>query len=101
MKFFTGAAVAVIAFATSLAISEPAAARNNIGVYVGPDGIAISVDTQKRYCRDEYYRRRHWDRCSRYYGRYYNNDYYRDRERSREHRRHRHWNEEHRRWEWD
>ena len=108
MKFFAGAALAAVAFATSLAVAEPAAARNNLGVYVGPGGISISVDTQKRYCRDEYYRHRHWNRCARYYGRYYDNGYYRDgyyRDRDYyyrdEHRRHRHWNKKHRRWDWD
>lgn len=97
MKIVTSALVGASLFAAALGFSETAAARSNVGVYVGPAGIGISVDTYKRYCRNERYRRHHWDRCSRYYGygHYYPNGYY------RHHHRHRHWNREYRRWDWD
>ncbi len=97
MKIVTTALVGASLIAASLGFSEPAAARGNVGVYVGPGGVGISVDTYKRYCRDDYYRRHHWDRCSRYYGygNYYPNGYY------RHHHRHRHWNRDYRRWDWD
>src|SRR5258705_7940905 len=97
MKFFASAAVAAVALASSLAIAQPASARSDVGIYVGPGGVSISVETYKRYCRDEYYRRNHWDRCSRFYGngRYYPNAY------MRHHGRYKHWDRAHRRWYWD
>ena len=93
MKIVTGAAIGALALAASLSFAGPAAARSNVGVYVGPNGIAISVERYREYCRDYYYRERHWDRCHQFYGsHYYPNHYYRQ-----ENRRHRHWDRVHRR----
>ena len=96
MKVMASALVGASLLAASIGFSEPAAARTGVGIYVGPGGVAISVDTYRRYCRDEWYRRNHWDHCARFYGggAYYREDYYR-------HRHHRHWDRYHRRWDWD
>src|SRR4051794_40312390 len=98
MKIVTGAAMGALTLAATLNFAQPAAARSNVGVYVGPNGIGISVERYREYCRDNYYRERHWDRCNQFYGNshYYPNRYYRQ-----DNRRHRHWNREHRRWDWD
>ncbi len=78
MKPLASLAFGAIALATSIGFAEPAAARGNVGVYIGPGGIGISVDQYRDRCRDGWYSRHHWDRCSRYgnnYG-YYDNGYY-------------------------
>jgi hypothetical protein len=97
MKVMASALIgASLLAAASIGLSEPAAARTVVGAYVGPGGVGISVDTYRRYCRDEYYRRNHWSNCARFYGggAYYPNAYYR-------HHHHRHWNAYRRRWDWD
>ena len=101
MKFITSALVGATLVASSLGFADTASARSDVGVYVGPGGVGISVETYRQYCRDEGYRRHHWDRCSRFYGNgyYYPNAYRYDRDRY--HHRHRHWNREYRRWDWD
>ncbi|MBI1212085.1 MAG: hypothetical protein GC190_11525 [Alphaproteobacteria bacterium] len=98
MKVIATTMVGAALLASALTVSLPAAARSNVGAYVGPDGVAISIETYRRYCRDDGYRRRHWDRCSRFYGsgEYYPSAY------DRHHRRHhRHWDRKRRRWYWD
>ena len=100
MKLLTSAALGAIALATTLSVAEPAAARSDVGVYVGPNGVAVSIDRYKEYCRDYSYRERHWDRCNRYYGHVYRNDYERH-DYGRHHGRYRHWDRDHRRWYWD
>lgn len=96
MKTFTTAAMAAVTLAATLSFAEPAAARSNVGVYVGPNGVSISVERYREYCRDYYYRERHWDRCARFYGRAYPSGYYRN-----HHGRYKHWDRHHRRWYWD
>ena len=71
---------------------EPASARSNVGVYVGPNGIGISVERYRSLCRDYWYRRHHPYRCDQFYGhRYYPsynyryNDRWRYRHRDRHH----------------
>jgi hypothetical protein len=90
---FGAAALSLAAVATV----EPAQARSNVGVYIGPNGLSISVERYRR-CESRWYRRTHaW--CSRYYGRgyryypsyyHYKRDRWRDRDRHhRHHDRHR------------
>ena len=87
MKIFASATLGAIALAT-LGFAQPAAARSDVGVYVGPGGVGVSVDTYRSYCRDDRYRRDHWNYCSRFYGNgsYYQNGY--DSDRDRRHRHH-------------
>jgi hypothetical protein len=59
---------AVALTAASVGFSEPAAARTNVGVYVSPYGIGVTLNPN--YCSDYYFRQNHWDYCSRYYGSY-------------------------------
>ena len=94
MKKLISAVFGACALAMAVGVSAPPAeARSNVGVYIGPNGIGISVERQRRLCRDYWYRRHHrW--CSRYYDdgysyypRYYRYNYghyrYRDRDRHR------------------
>src|ERR1700690_2216053 len=77
MKTLASVAFGAIALATaSIGFAEPAAARGDVGIYVGPFGFGVGVDRYEGYCRDGWYRRNHWDNCGRYYdGGYYDNDY--------------------------
>ena len=59
---------AVALTAASVGLSEPASARANVGVYVSPFGIGVSVNPN--YCNDYWYRQNHWDYCARYAGNY-------------------------------
>ena len=59
--------------ATSLGFAEPAAARTNVGVYIGPNGIGVTLNPS--YCSDYWFRQNHWDYCARYDG-YYGNGYW-------------------------
>jgi hypothetical protein len=84
---FGACALALMAIGTP----APAQARDNFGVYVGPNGIALSVERRRHLCRDYWYRRHHaW--CHRYYGYYphynYNYGYYRHRDRDWRYRHH-------------
>ena len=111
MKPFASLALGAIALATSIGFAEPAAARSNVGVYVGPGGVGISVDQYRDRCRDGWYSRHHWDHCSRYgnsgyYDNGYNNGYYGNgyrynndwNERHRHHRHNRHDRDDRRGW---
>jgi len=67
----------------SLGAVTPAAARSDVGVYVGPGGAAVSVSSYRNSCRDYWYRRNHPYRCGyRQYERrdYHPYGYYRSRE---------------------
>jgi len=59
--------------AASVGLAEPASARTNVGVYVSPYGIGVTLNPN--YCSDYWYRRNNWDYCARYYG-YYDNGYW-------------------------
>ena len=77
MKPLASLAFGAIALATSIGFAEPAAARGNFGVYIGPGGVGISIDQYRDRCRDGWYSRHHWDHCSRYGNNYgYDNGYY-------------------------
>jgi len=83
-----------LAITTTFAVAEPATARSNVGVYVGPNGIGISVEQYRTYCRD--------DIIAAITGiaaallrREYPNAYDRH-----EHGRYKHWDRSHRRWYW-
>jgi hypothetical protein len=67
---FGAAALATVAFGAV----TPAAARGDVGVYVGPGGLGISVSDYRYRCRDYWYRRNHPYKCG--YGRYYRERYY-------------------------
>ncbi|MBI1212745.1 MAG: hypothetical protein GC190_14870 [Alphaproteobacteria bacterium] len=54
--------------AASVGLAEPASARTNVGVYISPYGIGVSLNPN--YCSDYRFRRDHWDYCARYYGSY-------------------------------
>ena len=64
--------------AASVGLAEPASARSNVGVYISPYGIGVTLNPN--YCSDYWYRRNHWDYCARYDGDYdngyYDNDYW-------------------------
>ena len=102
MKTFASTMLGATLVAATLGFAQPAAARSDVGVYVGPGGVSISVETYRRYCRDDYYRRNHWNRCARFYGggAYYPNAYYHH-DRGEHRGRYKHWDREHRRWYWD
>lgn len=92
---FGAAAMALGVFGAA----TPAAARSDVGVYIGHGGAAISIGHRHRNrCHNYWYRRNHPYRCG--YGRYYNeryyyNDYgYRYRNSHRNHRHH--WRKHHR-----
>ena len=53
MRTLASLAFGAITLASSMAFAEPAAARGNVGIYVSPYGIGISVDSYQDYCRDE------------------------------------------------
>jgi len=62
---FGAAALALGTFGAA----SPAAARSDVGVYIGPHGGAISVSSYRNRCRDYWSRRNHPYRCG--YGHYY------------------------------
>ena len=74
MRALASIAFGAIALASSIGFAAPAAARSDVGVYISPYGFGVSVDRYRDYCRDRWYRRQHWNYCSRYYGGHYNND---------------------------
>jgi hypothetical protein len=79
MKTFSTIALGAGAIVGTLTIAQPAMARDDVGVYVGPLGFGVNVDDGYRsYCGDEWYRRDHWSYCSRYYRDYDYDDYYRN-----------------------
>jgi hypothetical protein len=61
--------------AASIGLAQPASARGDVGVYVGPGGFGLSVESYRNYCRDRWYRHNHWNYCRRFYGGEYNNGY--------------------------
>ncbi len=104
MKSLISVAFGAAALATTaIGFATPAAARSDVGVYVGPGGLGVSVDS-RRGCGDYWYRREHPYRCG--YGRYeqryyYDNDdwrfrrhHHRDWDRDRDHR----WRDRDHRW---
>ena len=79
MKTLTSGLLGAAALTAALfATIQPAQARADIGVYVGPVGVGVDVDRYRDYCRDRVYRHEHWAYCHRYYDRddYYDNGYY-------------------------
>ena len=77
MRALASIAFGAIALASSIGFAAPAAARSDVGVYISPYGFGVSVDRYRDYCRDRWYRRQHWNYCSRYYGgQYDHNDGY-------------------------
>jgi len=80
MKTLTSIAIGTLALAAaSIGLAQPAAARDTVGIYVSPFGIGVSVDGHRNYCSDDWYRRYHWDYCSRFYRGYdngYSNNYF-------------------------
>ena len=73
MKTFASIAFGTAALAAaSIGLAEPASARTNVGVYISPYGIGVTLNPN--YCSDYWYRRNHWDYCARYYG-YYDNSF--------------------------
>jgi hypothetical protein len=58
---FSAALIAIAMIATT----QPASAR--VGVYAGPFGFGVSVDSYRNYCRDPWYRHRYWRYCQRFY----------------------------------
>ena len=76
MKTWTSVAFGAVALAAaSIGFAEPAAARGNVGIYVSPYGIGLNIDQGRNYCSDDWYRRNHWDYCSRFYSDYYDSGY--------------------------
>ncbi len=55
-----------LALAT-IATAQPALARGDVGVYVGPFGFGVDVESYRNYCRDPGYRHRYWNYCRRFY----------------------------------
>ena len=75
MRAFASIAFGAIALASSIGFAAPAAARSDVGIYISPYGYGVSVDRYRDYCRDRWYRRQHWNYCSRYYRGQYDNNY--------------------------
>jgi len=72
MNTFASLAFGAVALtAASIGFAEPAAARGNVGIYVSPYGLGVSVDGNRDYCRDYSFRYYHPDYCARYDGAYY------------------------------
>ena len=102
MKSLISVGFGAAALATSLfASATPAAARSDVGIYVGPGGLGVTAVNYRYSCRNYWYRRNHPYRCGYggyyreryYYPRYhyyYDNDY---RYRHRHHRRDRDWDD--------
>jgi hypothetical protein len=88
MKKLISAAFGMCALAlVAVGTGQPAQARSNVGVYIGPNGVALSVERYRRSCRDYWFRNRHPGLCARYYNDYsyypgysyrYGHRYYRD-----------------------
>ena len=78
MKTLTSSLLGAAALTAALfATIQPAQARSDVGVYVGPGGIGVNVDRYRDYCRDRIYRHEHWGYCHRYYDRDdYDDGYY-------------------------
>ena len=82
MKALKTATLSAVALTAAAFCAVPAQAAG-FGVYIGGNGAGVSVDTYREYCRDDNYRHRYSDYCSRYNydndGRYGEGDYrYRD-----------------------
>lgn len=74
MKSLMSGLLGAAAFTAALfATIQPAQARADVGVYVGPVGIGVDVHRYRDYCRDRVYRHVHWAYCHRFYDR---DDYY-------------------------
>ena len=56
------AALTVAAFGAA----QPAQARNDVGVFFSPHGLSISVDRNRNYCSDYWFRRDHPYQCNQY-----------------------------------
>ena len=95
MLKLTSAILGVSMLVGAAVVTEPASARTNLGVYVGPNGIGLSVNRYRNLCRNYYYRRNHPYQCDRFYGQRYPTYNYRHDDQWRYRHRHR---DRHHRW---